>query len=81
MNIECARYDTNEFLKSNRLLNTLTQALQSSGVDLSKASISVQIDLGNKANSRTTAPTSIIKVFLPFTLFGLKPGGAVEHQF
>lgn len=46
---------------SQGLLNTLTQALQSSGVDLSKASISVQIDLGNKANSRPTAPTPIIK--------------------
>ncbi|KAI3463843.1 hypothetical protein Pfo_020506 [Paulownia fortunei] len=35
---------------SQGLLNTLTQALQSSGVDLSQASISVQIDLGKRAN-------------------------------
>ncbi|KAK1404545.1 transcription factor BIM1 [Heracleum sosnowskyi] len=36
---------------SQGLLNTLTQSLQSSGVDLSHASISVQIDIGNRANS------------------------------
>ncbi|XP_061953567.1 transcription factor BIM1-like isoform X1 [Populus nigra] len=46
---------------SQGLLNTLTQALQSSGVDLSQASISVQIELGKKGNSRQTAPTSIVK--------------------
>uniref|UniRef100_A0A6N2L2L1 BHLH domain-containing protein n=1 Tax=Salix viminalis TaxID=40686 RepID=A0A6N2L2L1_SALVM len=44
---------------SQGLLNTLTQALQSSGVDLSQASVSVQIELGKKGNSRQTAPTSI----------------------
>ncbi|KAF8389890.1 hypothetical protein HHK36_024408 [Tetracentron sinense] len=42
---------------SQGLLNTLTQALQTSGVDLSQASISVQIDLGKRANSRPTATT------------------------
>ncbi|KAH7549248.1 hypothetical protein JRO89_XS13G0004200 [Xanthoceras sorbifolium] len=46
---------------SQELLNTLTQALQSSGVDLSQASISVQIDIGNRANSRPVAPASIVK--------------------
>ncbi|KAJ6868555.1 transcription factor BIM1-like isoform X2 [Populus alba x Populus x berolinensis] len=46
---------------SQGLLNTLTQALQSSGVDLSQASISVQIELGKKGNSRQTAPASIVK--------------------
>ncbi|KAL0380646.1 UNVERIFIED_CONTAM: Transcription factor BIM1 [Sesamum angustifolium] len=40
---------------SQGLLNTLTQALQSSGVDLSQACISVQIDLGKRA---TNAPHS-----------------------
>ncbi|XP_052179884.1 transcription factor BIM1 isoform X3 [Diospyros lotus] len=35
---------------SQGLLNSLTQALQSSGVDLSQASVSVQIDLGKRAN-------------------------------
>lgn len=40
---------------SQGLLNTLTQALQSSGVDLSQASISVQIDLGKRAHSSTFA--------------------------
>ncbi|KAL5544869.1 hypothetical protein UlMin_008653 [Ulmus minor] len=46
---------------SQGLLNTLTQALQSSGVDLSQASISVQIELGKRASSRTTAATSMTK--------------------
>lgn len=47
---------------SQGLLNSLTQALQSSGVDLSQASISVQIELGKRANStRTAAATSITK--------------------
>ncbi|KAL9372529.1 hypothetical protein Peur_034773 [Populus x canadensis] len=46
---------------SQGLVNTLTQALQSSGVDLSRASISVQIELGKTGNSRQTASTSITK--------------------
>ncbi|KAL5725746.1 hypothetical protein ACHQM5_008859 [Ranunculus cassubicifolius] len=40
---------------SQGLLNNLTQALQSSGVDLSQASISVQIDLGKRAVGRPTS--------------------------
>nr|WIE96079.1 basic helix-loop-helix transcription factor [Loropetalum chinense var. rubrum] len=39
---------------SRGLLNTLTQALQSSGVDLSQASISVQFDIGKRENSGLT---------------------------
>lgn len=46
---------------SQGLLNTLTQALQSSGVDLSQASISVQIDLGKRANGRQTIQSSMLK--------------------
>ncbi|PSR89096.1 Transcription factor like [Actinidia chinensis var. chinensis] len=46
---------------SQGLLNTLTQALQSSGIDLSQASISVQIDLGKQTNSKTTVSTSAVK--------------------
>ncbi|KAL1531656.1 transcription factor BIM1-like [Salvia divinorum] len=46
---------------SQGLLNTLTQALQRSGVDLSQASISVQIDLGKKA-SITHSSTLVSKV-------------------
>eukprot|EP00262_Sarcandra_glabra_P007189 TRINITY_DN19828_c0_g1_i1.p1 TRINITY_DN19828_c0_g1~~TRINITY_DN19828_c0_g1_i1.p1 ORF type:complete len:355 (+),score=61.50 TRINITY_DN19828_c0_g1_i1:113-1177(+) len=46
---------------SQGLLNTLTQALHSSGVDLSQASISVQIDLGKRAISRPSATTSSAK--------------------
>ncbi|XP_019464195.1 PREDICTED: transcription factor BIM1-like isoform X2 [Lupinus angustifolius] len=43
---------------SKGLLDTLTHALQSSGVDLSQASISVQIELGKQANIRPTLPMS-----------------------
>ncbi|KAL7149239.1 hypothetical protein ABFS83_05G026300 [Erythranthe nasuta] len=35
---------------SQRLLNSFTQALESTGVDLSQATISVQINLGKRAN-------------------------------
>ncbi|KAK1427247.1 hypothetical protein QVD17_15930 [Tagetes erecta] len=38
---------------SQGLLTTLTQALQNSGVDLSQANISVQVDLGKRANLST----------------------------
>lgn len=48
-------------LKS-RLLNNLTQALQSAGLDLSQASISVQINLGKRANSGLSCGTSSPKV-------------------
>ncbi|XP_027329209.1 transcription factor BIM1 isoform X3 [Abrus precatorius] len=44
---------------SKGLLHTLTHALQSSGVDLSQASISVQIELGKQANIRPTVPMSM----------------------
>lgn len=43
---------------SETLLNTLTQALQTSGLDLSQASISVQIDLGKRANRKLVSGTS-----------------------
>ncbi|XP_010261228.2 PREDICTED: transcription factor BIM2 isoform X2 [Nelumbo nucifera] len=46
---------------SQGLLNNLTQALQCSGVDLSQASISVQIDLGKRAVSRLAGMTSSAK--------------------
>ncbi|XP_047963880.1 transcription factor BIM2-like isoform X1 [Salvia hispanica] len=42
---------------SEGLLTTLTQALQSTGLDLSQASISVQINLGKRAN-RGATPTA-----------------------
>lgn len=47
---------------SQGLLNSLTEALQSSGVDLSQASISVQIELGKQSNGRATKPPSVVKV-------------------
>lgn len=43
---------------SQRLLNTLKQSLQSSGVDLTQATISVQLDVAKGANSGLTAITS-----------------------
>ncbi|MED6110177.1 hypothetical protein PIB30_040593 [Stylosanthes scabra] len=49
---------------SKGLLDTLTHALQSSGVDLSQASISVQIELGKQAN--------IIRPTLPMSMCGVK---------
>lgn len=56
-----------------RLLNTLTQALHSSGVDLTHANISVQIDLGKRANGRVNSSASTIKVhspsYFPVTLY------------
>ncbi|XP_061974039.1 transcription factor BIM2 [Populus nigra] len=46
---------------SQELLNTLTQALQSASVDLSQANISVQIDLGKRANKGLASGTSTSK--------------------
>lgn len=43
---------------SQGLLNNLTQALQSAGLDLSQASISVQINLGKRANKGPSDTTS-----------------------
>lgn len=43
---------------SQGLLNNLTQALQSAGLDLSKANISVQIDLGKRANKDPSGTAS-----------------------
>ncbi|KAK9748166.1 hypothetical protein RND81_02G040700 [Saponaria officinalis] len=45
---------------SQGLLNTLTRALQNSGVDLSQASISVQVDIGKRANKRQSTPDSML---------------------
>ncbi|KAI3734069.1 hypothetical protein L6452_13530 [Arctium lappa] len=51
---------------SQGLLNSLTQALQNSGVDLSQATISVQVDLGKRANRGLTS--------------GAAPIGKDEHE-
>ena len=45
-----------------RLLNTLTQALQTAGVDLSQATVSVQINLGKQANRGLASGISVTKV-------------------
>lgn len=52
------------YYRLSRLLNTLTQSLHSSGVDLSHASISVQIDIGNRANSALNPLTPIVQVLV-----------------
>ncbi|KAF5745339.1 hypothetical protein HS088_TW07G00923 [Tripterygium wilfordii] len=44
-----------------RLFDALAQALQSTGVDLSQANISVQIDLGKQANRGRSSGTSAAK--------------------
>ncbi|XP_015880243.2 transcription factor BIM3 isoform X1 [Ziziphus jujuba] len=46
---------------SKGILDTLTQALRSSGMDLSQASISVQIDVGNGADNGVTSMASSSK--------------------
>jgi hypothetical protein len=46
----------------NRILNSLTGALQSSGVDLSQASISVQVNVEKRANSGRISIASNSKV-------------------
>nr|WQQ41751.1 bHLH9 protein [Camellia japonica]WQQ41776.1 bHLH34 protein [Camellia japonica] len=46
---------------SQGLLNNLTQALQSAGVDLSQATVSVQIELGKRANRGVTSGVPIAK--------------------
>ncbi|GAA0184023.1 basic helix-loop-helix transcription factor [Lithospermum erythrorhizon] len=46
---------------SEELLSSLTHALQTTGVDLSQASISVQIDLGKRANREGTPGISALK--------------------
>ncbi|OMO72224.1 hypothetical protein COLO4_27783 [Corchorus olitorius] len=43
---------------SHGLLNSLAEALQSAGLDLSQANISVQIDIGKRANRGLTSGTS-----------------------
>ncbi|PSR85010.1 Transcription factor like [Actinidia chinensis var. chinensis] len=55
---------------SQGLLNNLTQALQSAGVDLSQATISVQIDLGKRANRGLTSGIPVAK----------DPENTVPHQ-
>jgi hypothetical protein len=52
-------------LYSQGLLNSITQALQSSGVDLSHAAISVQIDLGKRANTTLNSSTTLVKDDVP----------------
>ncbi|KAF1864012.1 hypothetical protein Lal_00031165 [Lupinus albus] len=47
-----------ETYQDYKLLNNLTQALQSAGIDLSQASISVQINLGKRAKEGPSCGTS-----------------------
>ncbi|XP_042400314.1 transcription factor BIM2-like isoform X1 [Zingiber officinale] len=48
---------------SQGLLTTLTQALQNSGVDISQANISVQINLGKRASNRRPVATVSLSEF------------------
>lgn len=57
----------------SRVLNNLTQALQSSGVDLSQASISVQINVGSRVDSGLTSMASSSKVGLESSTVALNP--------
>jgi len=51
---------------SNRILNSLTQALRSSGVDLAQTSITVQIDVGKRENGTiAVAPSSEVYFYDP----------------
>ncbi|XP_059452546.1 transcription factor BIM2 [Corylus avellana] len=50
--------DSTSSAYSQEILNSLTQALQSSGVDLSQASISVQINVGKPANGELNGTAS-----------------------
>nr|QDF82395.1 transcription factor BIM2-like isoform X8 [Cymbidium goeringii] len=46
---------------SQGLLNNLSEALHNSGIDLSQASISVQINLGRKASGRSPKPSERVE--------------------
>jgi hypothetical protein len=52
------RFDSNLAPSYNSLLTTLNLALQNSGIDLSEASVSVQINLGKRAIKRFNNPGS-----------------------
>ncbi|KAL6570972.1 hypothetical protein OROGR_000522 [Orobanche gracilis] len=63
---------------SERLLSSLTQALQNTGVDLSQASISVQINLGKRAHSGSTAGIAIAKDHGDPIVSGNQPVGTFQ---
>ncbi|XP_061947303.1 transcription factor BIM2-like isoform X2 [Populus nigra] len=49
---------------SKQILNSLTQALRSSGVDIAQTSITVQIDVGKRENGTTAvAPSSMVNQY------------------
>ncbi|XP_024971495.1 transcription factor BIM1-like isoform X6 [Cynara cardunculus var. scolymus] len=60
---------------SQGLLSTLTQALQSSGVELSRASISIQIDLGKRAYPNSSTPN-----FKKTQIVGVDASGREEEE-
>lgn len=70
---------------SHGLLTTLTQVLQSSGVDLSQASISIRIDLGKRANqnliSQSSSPKEPENAVSHVTRMGHVRDGGVEEEF
>ncbi|XP_056857153.1 transcription factor BIM2-like [Raphanus sativus] len=65
---------------SHELLSSLTQALQNAGVDLSHAKLSVQIDLGKRANQGLTHNDPSNKIPLSSDTEGSTPSrGESEH--
>lgn len=56
-------------LELSRVMDTLTQVLRSSGVDLSQTRISVKINVANRKDSGLTSMASSSKVFLESTKY------------
>lgn len=53
----------------SRIMETLTQALQSSGVNMSQSSISVEIDVATPTENGFSSISSGSKVFIFFLFF------------
>lgn len=65
---------------SQRLLTSLSQALQSTNLDLSEATISLQIDFGKRANQAMTSGPSVAKDNENPTLSGNHFGEAINDE-
>ncbi|XP_028550050.1 transcription factor BIM2 isoform X5 [Dendrobium catenatum] len=61
---------------SQGLLNNLSEALQNSGIDLSRASVSVQINLGRKSGGRSSKPSLSSKLGWRYYCFSTLYQGA-----
>ncbi|XP_041007761.1 transcription factor BIM2-like isoform X2 [Juglans microcarpa x Juglans regia] len=65
---------------SQEILNSLTQELQSSGVDLSQANISVQINVGKSANIALNAVASNSKVMADTAVGSCHNDSGLAHK-